>query len=150
VTPGGQWPPGVALFRTVPTPPTSPTDSVRLELDVPAEARVGSTVPITLRVRNVGDRPIDLYLRGRTIAFDVIVRRPGGEPVWRRLEHEIIPAILRLETLGPRQVLELHAEWFLDAEARAGVAAALYHLEGLLLTDGAPLRTEAVTLLVHA
>ena len=80
----------------------------------------------------------------------MIVRRPGGEPLWRRLEHEIIPGILRLETLGPGQVLELRAEWNLDAEGRAGVPAALYHLEGLLRTDGAPLRTETVTLRVLA
>jgi hypothetical protein len=130
--------------------PAPTSDSLRLELDVPAEARVGSTVPITLRVRNAGERPIDLHLRGRTIAFDVIVRRPGGEPVWRRLEHETIPGILRLETLGPGRVLELHAEWHLDPDARAGAATALYHVEGLLLTDGAPLRTDTVTLRVLA
>jgi hypothetical protein len=47
-------------------------------------------------------------------------------------------------------VLELRAEWNLDAEGRAGVPAALYHLEGLLRTDGAPLRTETVTLRVLA
>ena len=119
-------------------------DSLRLELRIPTEARVGSTVPITLRVENVGDRPVDLYLRGRTIAFDIIVRRKAGEVVWRRLENEIIPAILRLETLAPGQVLELHAEW------SPAVPPGSYALEGAVLTDGPELRTPPVTLRVRA
>jgi hypothetical protein len=126
------------------------SDSLRLELDVPAEARVGSTVPITLRARNSDDRPIDLYLRGRTIAFDIIVRRSDGEVVWRRLANEIIPAILRLETLAPREVLELHAVWNLDTNAGRAVPSGLYVVQGLLLTDGPELRTDAVTVRVTA
>ena len=121
---------------------------IALELLVPAEARVGSTVPITLRVENVGDHAVDLYLRGRTIAFDVVVRRPDGEVVWRRLEHEIIPAILRLETLASRQVLELHTDWSLETSAGSPLTPGSYVLEGLLLTDGAELRTPPVTLRV--
>ena len=138
-------PPGVAVLIDV-TDPGS--DSLRLELDVPAEARVGSTVPITLRVENVGDRPIDLYLRGRTIAFDVVVRRLDGEVVWRRLEHEITPAILRLETLVPRQVLELHTDWSLKTSLGSPVTPGSYVLQGLLLTDGPELTTPPGTLRV--
>jgi len=132
-------------FRNVTNPSV---DSLRRELRIPPQARVGSTVPITLRVENVGDRPIDLYLRGRAIAFDVIVRRPDGEVVWRRLEHEIIPAILRLETLAPRQVLELHTDWSLETNAGSPLTPGSYVLEGLLLTDGPELRTPPVTLRV--
>ena len=112
-----------------------------LELDVPPVARVGSTVPITLRARNVSDRPVDLYLRGRTIAFDVVVRHADGDIAWRRLENEIIPAIIRLETLAPQQVLELDAEWSPEL-------AGSYVVEGVLLTDGPDLRTDPVTLRV--
>jgi len=130
---------------------TNPSvESLRLELRIPAQARSGSTVPITLRVENVGDRPIDLYLRGRTIAFDVVVRRPDGEVVWRRLEHEIIPAILRLETLAPWQVLELHTDWSLETNAGSPVTPGSYVLQGLVLTDGPELRTPPVMLRVTA
>ena len=123
---------------------------IALELRIPAEASVGSTVPIILRIENVGDRPIDLYLRGRTIAFDIVVRRQDGEVVWRRLEHEVIPAILRLETLAPRQVVELPADWHLTTSAGPRVSPGSYLVEGLVLTDGPALRTPPVTLRVRA
>lgn len=140
------WPSGVAAFPTM-TAPLS--DSLRLELDVPAEARVGLPLPITLRVENAGDRPIDLYLRGRTIAFDIVVRREDGEVVWRRLEHEVIPAILRLETLAPRQVLELHTEWNLETGTGSPVPPGSYVVQGTLLTEGPELSTPLVTLRVN-
>ena len=121
-------------------------DSLRLDLEVPVEARVGSVVPIALRVRNVGDQPIDLYLRGRTIAFDVIVRRDSGEGVWRRLENAIIPAILRIETLPPHGMLELRADWSLETTTGAPVTPGTYAVQGVLFTEDAELRTVRVTL----
>ena len=121
-------------------------DSLRLELDVATEARVGSVVSIALRVRNVGDRPIDLYLRGRTVAFDVIVRRDSGEVVWRRLENAIIPAILRIETLAPNATLELRADWSLATTTGATVTPGTYAVQGVLLTEDAEMRTVPVSL----
>ena len=121
-------------------------DSLRLELDVATEARVGSVVSIALRVRNVGDRPIDLDLRGRTVAFDVIVRRDSGEVVWRRLENAIIPAILRIETLAPNATLELRADWSLATTTGATVTPGTYAVQGVLLTEDAELRTVPVSL----
>ena len=121
-------------------------DSLRLDLEVPVEARVGSVVPIALRVRNVGNQAIDLYLRGRTIAFDVIVRRESGEVVWRRLENAIIPAILRIETLPPHGVLELRADWSLATTTGATVTPGTYAVQGVLLTEDAELRTVPVSL----
>ena len=118
-------------------PPTLP----RLELDVPAEARVGSVVPVILRVTNDHDRAVDLYLRGREIAFDVTAAREDGEVVWRLLEGAIIPAIVRIETLGPNASLELQASWPVER-----TAPGLYTLAGVLLTDGPELRTPSITL----
>jgi len=71
----------------------------------------------------------------------VVVRHASGEVVWRRLENEIIPAIIRLETLAPDQVLELGAEW---NPARPGS----YAVAGVLLTDGTDLHSDPVTLQV--
>ena len=121
-------------------------DSLRLDLEVPVEARVGSVVPIALRVRNVGNQAIDLYLRGRTIAFDVIVRRDSGEVVWRRLENAIIPAILRIETLAPNATLELRADWSLATTTGATVTPGTYAVQGVLLTEDAEMRTVPVSL----
>lgn len=82
-----------------------------LELVIPASVRSGETVQVTLRVVNRSDREIDLYLRGRSITFDVEVARTNGEVVWRLLGDEIIPAIVHLRTLGAGERLEARAAW---------------------------------------
>lgn len=100
-------------------------------------------MPITLRVENVGSRPLDLYLRGRTIAFDLVVSRPDGTVIWRRLHDEMIPAILRLETLAPGAALELEDVW--DQRSNDGelVTPGDYLVHGELLSEEQPLVTPA-------
>jgi len=99
-----------------------------------------------LRVRNLRDQPIDLYLRGRTITFDIIVRQDSGEVVWRRLENAIIPAILRIETLPPHGMLELRADWSLETTAGSPMTPGTYAVQGVLFTEGAELSTVPVSL----
>jgi hypothetical protein len=53
------------------------SDSLRLSLDLPRTIRAGAAVPISLHVENTTDRTLDLYLRGRTIAFDLVVSDEG-------------------------------------------------------------------------
>ena len=129
------------------TGPTSGApDSLRLRLVVPPEARRGEPVPIVLRVENGADRPLELYLRGRTITFDVVVRA-GTDTVWRRLEGEIIPAIVQLRVLAPAETLELRAVWNQQAADGRGVAAGDYTVQGLVLTEHPePLATPVVPL----
>jgi hypothetical protein len=117
------------------------SDSLRLSIELPAEARVGEPVPIAFRVENISARPLDLYLRGRTIAFDLVVSGADGSIVWRRLEGEIIPAILRIETLAPGTALLLEHTW--DQRTNAGNAAppGEYTVRAELLTETEPLAT---------
>jgi Intracellular proteinase inhibitor len=113
----------------------SDADSLRLTLHLPAEVAPGAQVPITLRAENVAGRPLDLYLRGRTAAFDVTVESAAGDTLWRRLEGEVIPAIVQMRTLAPGERLELRATW--DQRRRSGVPAGPgdYTVRGALLTD---------------
>ena len=131
---------------------TSPAaDSLRLRLDVPAGVRAGAPVPIVLRVENVSPRPVELYLRGRTIAFDVVVARADGGVVWRRLEDEVIPAVVQVRALAPNETLELRAEWDQRTARGAAVPAGEYVARGLLLTDRPePLETPPVPLRIVA
>jgi hypothetical protein len=122
------------------------SDSLRLSLGVPAHSAAGTPVPFTLTVENVSGRPLDLYLRGRTIAFDIVVLDSAGVPVWRRLEGEMIPAILRLDALAPGQLLELSDQWDQRDNAGRPASAGDYTAYGEVLTEGAPLRTPHVTL----
>lgn len=116
-------------------------DSLRLGLEVPSEATAGELVPITIRVENVSDRVLELHLRGRTIAFDLIVSDPGGAVVWRRLHEEVLPGILRLEPLGPGAALELSDRWDQRDNDGVPVPSGSYVVRGELLTEGEALVT---------
>lgn len=121
--------------------------SLRLSIDVPAEVHVGEPVPITLRLENVGARPLDLYLRGRTIAFDVLVTRDDGRAAWRRLTGEIVPAIVQHVPLKGGEVLELRTEWDQRGNDGKPVGPGLYSAQGFLPTDALdPLATDPVQL----
>ncbi len=116
-------------------------DSMRVEIVVPPRVAVGAPVPITLRIANTAARPIELHLQGRTIVFDLTVRR-GAAVVWRRLEGESVPAILQIRMLAPGEVLELKETWHQQ------VGPGEYSVSGEIPTDGAPLRAGPVPLTI--
>ena len=115
-------------------------DSLELKLELPREADAGSPMAAVLRVRNLTDRPVDLYLRGRTFTVDVIAQRTDGDTLWRRLEGAIIPAMIHHQRLVPGRsiVIPVAWTWTLGADE--------YHLQALLLTEGEPLRSNRVSL----
>jgi len=119
-------------------------DSLRLELVLPDRVRAGEPVPIKLHVQNQTQRTLDLYLRGRTITFDVVVARLAGEVVWQRLEDEIIPAIVHLRSFAPAERLELETVWDQRTKQRRLVKPGDYTARGLLLVEGDPLETPLV------
>ena len=119
--------------------PDSSADSLRLRLDVPDRVPAGATVPITLHVENTTDRTLTLYLVGRTITFDIIVERPDGAVVWRRLEGVVVPAILRLDTLPAGEELVLESTWDQRSNAGETVPAGEYRVRAEVLTEGEPL-----------
>ena len=114
---------------------------MRVEIVVPPRVAVGAPVPITLRIANTAERPIELHLQGRTIVFDLTVRR-GAAVVWRRLEGQSVPAILQIRMLAPGEVLELKETW--DQQVGPGE----YSVTGMVPTDAAPLRAGPVTLTI--
>ncbi len=128
-----------------------PTDSPRVVLEVPHEVRVGEPVPMTLRVTNTADRPLTLRLRGRPIAFDLVVRREDDSIVWRKLEGAMIAMVLQLRTLAPGETLALEEVWRQQAADGTRVSPGDYTVTGSLLTDShtllesspAPLRIRA-------
>jgi hypothetical protein len=123
------------------------TDFLRFDIDVPPAARIGEPVPIVLRARNLGKAPQELHLTGRPIAFDVTISRADGSVVWRRLEGETIPAILRIQVLAPGEVLEFEDTWDQHTDSGEQADPGLYTVQGALLTDSpAPLKTRPAPL----
>lgn len=109
---------------------------LRIGLTAPERARLGSTIPMVIRLENVGETPLELYLRGRTLAYDILIRDGTGRVVWHRLEGEIVPGIIQVRILKPREVLELSHEWDQRTNREELVEPGVYTAEGLVLTDG--------------
>ena len=135
---------GVAECRAAPPAEERP-DSMRVEIVVPRTVAAGKPVPVTLRISNTGSQPVDLYLQGRPIAFDMIVHR-RTEVIWRRLEGATVSAILQIRTLAPGEVLELKETWKQQDNAGGKVPPGDYTVSGAVLTDRKPLRTAPVHL----
>lgn len=114
-------------------------DSMRVEILVPRNVAAGQPVPVTLRISNTGDRPIDLYLQGRPIAFDLTVRH-GDQVVWRRLEGATVSAILQIRTLAPGEALDLTETWNQEGTGGRRVDPGDYTVSGSVLTDRTPLK----------
>ncbi|MGH7519169.1 MAG: BsuPI-related putative proteinase inhibitor [Gemmatimonadales bacterium] len=128
-----------------------PADSPTVELDVPREVRVGEPVPMTLRVTNTADRPLTLRLRGRPIAFDLVVRRDDSTIVWRKLEGAMIAMVLQLRTLAPGETLELEDVWRQQDAEGTRVSPGDYIVTGALLTDSStPLESPPAALRILA
>ena len=134
---------GAALLAAGPPPVTyeqSP-DTLRFSIVVPDSARPGESVPIALRLTNPGVRPMDLYLTGRSINFDIIIARPDGEVVWHRLQHVAAQQILQVKHLAPGETLELTDRWHQRTDAGAPLTPGDYVVTGVIPTDRNPLRT---------
>ncbi len=117
-------------------------DSLHVELSVPARVRAGETVRFSLHVQNVSTRTFDLYLRGRESTFDVHVSRATGDVVWQRLADAVIPAIVHVRPLAPRERFELTVEWDQRDKKGRPISPGEYSARGLLLLEGAPLVAE--------
>lgn len=105
-------------------------------LDVPQSVAAGSPVPVRIRVRNETAAPLDLYLRGRDVTFDIVVTDSAGDTIWRRLGDEPVQAILQLRTLAPGEALELSHEWDQRSQWGSPVPPGRYTVRGSVLTDG--------------
>lgn len=105
-------------------------------LGAPESVPAGATISITIRIENKSGKPLELYLRGREPTYDFIVTARDGDVVWRRLEGEVVPAILRVEVLEPGQILYFRDSW--DQRDNVGelVPPGSYTMQGTVLTDG--------------
>ena len=117
-------------------PVPDPVAGARVSLVVPDTVARGAKVPIVIRVSNTTSAPLDLYLRGRDIAFDITITDWAGAELWRRLEGETVLAIIQIKTLGPGETLELSDEWDQRTKSGSPAAAGVYGINGSVLTDG--------------
>ncbi|HKT58430.1 MAG TPA: BsuPI-related putative proteinase inhibitor [Gemmatimonadales bacterium] len=126
-------------------------DSVAFRVHAPTSVRAGEPVPIQLVLTNRTERPLTIYLQGRPLAFDITVSREDGTVIWRRLQGQVVSAILAVRELKPAESLSFDAVW--DGRLRDGRAAppGRYLITGHLPTDKPEgLTTAAVSLQILA
>ena len=120
---------------------------LRLTILLPDSVPLGKPVPITLRLTNLGGKPVTAYLQGRPVAFDVIVSRRDGTPVWRRFEGAVVAAVLQVRSLAAGEVLDFSETWPQRTNLGAPVRPGEYFVTGVLPTDPpAELRTRPALL----
>jgi uncharacterized protein (DUF58 family) len=122
-------------------------DSMRFEIVLPDSVRAGEPVPVTLRLTNTGPEPLTLYLQGRPTAFDLTIRRLDGAIVWRRLEGQVVSAILAVRQLEPGASLEFEEVWRQVSNTGEAIPPGDYRITGALPTDAPePLQTSPALL----
>jgi hypothetical protein len=105
--------------------------ALALALEVPPEVPRGATLPLTLRLKNASDQPVEIALGGRP-AHDFVITQANGTAVWRWTHGQVVPQILALITLSPGQELEFTAEWAQHDNAGTPVAAGDYWVRGMV------------------
>lgn len=121
-----------------------------LRLTTPESARSGARIRFSLTLTNNAAERIDFYLRGREIAFDIVVVAADETIVWRRLQGEIIPAIVQIRALAPRETLDLMAHWDQRSNGGTRVAPGDYTVRASLLTEGDPLEAPPVRIRIES
>jgi hypothetical protein len=114
----------------------APDGNLLVTIKAPATVEAGAAIPITMRIENTSSEPLELYLHGREATYDFIVTSSGGDTVWRRLEGQVVQAILRVEFLAPGEALELHDRWNQRDNGGKRVAPGSYFVRGALLGEG--------------
>lgn len=121
--------------------------ALRVELVAPAAVRAGEPVPVTIRITNPTNKPVDAYFVGREITFDIVVRKADSSVVWRRLTGRAVQTVLQVRTLAPGETLELRDAWRQRDDAGAAAPPGSYTVQGVVPgQEREPLRTPVQTL----
>ena len=108
---------------------------MRMEIGLPREVARGAPVSMELRLTNAGTHAREVVLQGRPTAFDLTVSCQDGVEVWRRLEGEVVSAILQLRVLAPGEALELSHTWDQRGADGAPVPPGDYLVRGEIPSD---------------
>lgn len=133
----------VAPDKQLKTPPTrlwaGSRPTLTLELELPALAlqdkywRLGSKLPVKLKLKNISDRSINLTLLSRP-AHDFIVTQEDRE-IWRWSHHKAIEEITEIKTLAPGEELDYVEIYNLQDNESNPILPGHYCIKGILNVD---------------
>lgn len=120
---------------------------LRLELEIPSQVplalrgegywKLGQPILLTVKLRNVAERSVELTLLGRP-AYDFIVTTDyGRREVWRWSHGHVIQEIAEIRRLAPWEALEFSVEW--DQRDSSGnlIKPGRYCVRGMVFVDPA-------------
>lgn len=112
-----------------PGPQSSP-----LSLEMKSLVKAGETVALTLKWKNVEDRPVFLTLDGNP-AYDFVVAGPDGAEIWRWSHGQASQDILESRIIEPGRQAVFEAEWSQQDNAGKPVPPGAYSVRGILNTE---------------
>lgn len=83
---------------------------LKMQLEIPAKAQVGESIPLKLKVKNTGWYPVELTLGGRP-PYNFIVSNEHGSEIWSWTSENPMLLIIDVKTFPPREELEFATEW---------------------------------------
>ena len=105
-----------------------------LSLEVKSPVKVGETVLLTLKWKNVEGRPMSLTLGGNP-AYDFVVTGPDGVDLWRWSHGQVSQDILETRTIEPGREVVFKAEWPQRDNQGKPVPPGAYSVRGILNTE---------------
>ena len=116
-------PPGEAFLR-----------AIDYSLEVEDQVSYGESVQMKLRLRNVSEEPVDLYLGGRPPHY-FVVSTPDGEQVWHGKCAKFTLTVLEMKSFEPGEELEFTGEWEQVDNRGEPVPPGTYLVRGILNMD---------------
>ncbi len=118
---------------------------LKLELEIPSQApislrgegywKLGQPIPLTLKLRNITERSVELTLLGRP-AYDFIVTTDyRRREVWRWAQGQAIQEIAELRRLAPGEAIEFSGEWDQRDSVGQPIAPGRYCVQGMVHLD---------------
>lgn len=114
-----------------------------------AQAQLGETVRLEIEVRNRGNRPIELTLRGRP-AYEFVITTRDGTEVWHWPREQVSQDVSKVVKLYQRDQLDLKAKWDQVNNYGQPVSPGTYWVRGILhLEESQAIETQSVLLLIQ-
>jgi hypothetical protein len=116
--------------------PEAAREPFALQLNVPSEVQSRQPVPLRITLQNTGSGPVKFGLGDAENTFDIVVRRPDGTEVWRRLRGRVIVLVSHWRLLASGDRLSFEDTWNQRDNQGHPVQAGIYCVQGTLLTSG--------------
>lgn len=116
------------------TPGSAQSGSLALQLDAPAQARVGTTLRLKLTLTNTTKQQVQVMLGGRP-PYDFVLTSADGAKTWRWSADTAVQMILETRTLKPGEELAYEAEWLVKDRSGDLPSPGRYLLRGVLNMD---------------